>query len=289
VRARNLKPGFFKNEVLGSADPLLSVLFAGLWCLADREGRLEDRPLRICAELFPYRRAVNEKRCDTLLQWLHEHEFIARYEVGGERFIQVHAFLKHQNPHKNERPSTIPPLSSIEHRTSTVQAPERSRKAPYDSGLFSDSPIPDSPIPHSSPPESKTPLPPTSGGASVSDTGEKKPGQGRRANGTNPRANGTHPRASDPREKSLEAWRATLVAVDHVNNSARNPDRSKWLTWAYVREQLGPVVHEAIERAGGHRLIADRDRFTQGALEERFRVAYEQFLDQQQTATQGAA
>lgn len=141
MRARNLKPGTFKNELLGSSDPLHTILFEGLWCLSDREGRLEDRPLRICAELFPYRRNVTEKKTDTMLQWLHDHGFIARYSTGGVRFIQVIEFLKHQNPHKNEKPSTIPPLSSIQHGASTGQAPERSRNALNDSGLFSDSGI----------------------------------------------------------------------------------------------------------------------------------------------------
>lgn len=113
MRARNLKPGLFKNEKLGSADPLLTILFEGLWCMADREGRLEDRPLRICAEVFPYRRAVNEKKADSMLDWLQTQEFIARYEVGGERFIQVLAFTRHNSPHPRERPSEIPVLTVV--------------------------------------------------------------------------------------------------------------------------------------------------------------------------------
>ena len=44
MRARNLKPSIFKNELLAVADPLYTLVFEGLWCLADREGRLEDRP-----------------------------------------------------------------------------------------------------------------------------------------------------------------------------------------------------------------------------------------------------
>jgi hypothetical protein len=143
VRARNLKPGFFKNEILGSADPLLGILFEGLWCMADREGRLEDRPLRICATVFPYRRSVTEKKAAAMLRWLHDEGFIARYEVAGKRYIQVLEFLSHQNPHKNEAPSKIPALTSIPHGAYTGEAPEDSetstevaRKSP---GLFSDS------------------------------------------------------------------------------------------------------------------------------------------------------
>ncbi len=59
MRARNIKPGFFKNEHLGTADPIVALLFEGLWLLADRDGRLEDRPLRIKAEIFPYREGLD--------------------------------------------------------------------------------------------------------------------------------------------------------------------------------------------------------------------------------------
>lgn len=85
ARARNIKPGFFANEKLAECDPLARLLFAGLWCLADREGRLEDRPKRIRAEVLPY------DICDAeaLLEQLKEHGFILRYESCGSRYIQV--------------------------------------------------------------------------------------------------------------------------------------------------------------------------------------------------------
>lgn len=111
MRARSLKPGFFKNEVLGSADPLLSILFEGLWCCADREGRLEDRPLRLSAEIFPYRRRIGEKQVDRMLQWLHDQKLIARGIVDEVRYIQVLEFKKHQRPHSEETPSKIPALT----------------------------------------------------------------------------------------------------------------------------------------------------------------------------------
>jgi hypothetical protein len=116
VRARNLKPSFFKNEILGSSDPLHSILFAGLWCSADREGRLEDRPLRLCVEIFPYRREITEECCDGMLGWLAQNGFIRRYEVGPNRYIQVLQFAKHQRPHSKEKQSEIPSFNSKQHR-----------------------------------------------------------------------------------------------------------------------------------------------------------------------------
>jgi len=108
ARARNIKPALFKNEVLGVADPLFTLCFEGLWLLADREGRLEDRPLRIKAEIFPYRDGLN---IENILDWLASSGFIVRYQYGENRYIQVVNFAKHQNPHKNEVASEIPVFS----------------------------------------------------------------------------------------------------------------------------------------------------------------------------------
>ena len=105
ARARNIKPGLFKNEILGVADPIYTLLFEGLWVLADREGRIEDRPLRIKAEIFPYREGLN---IDEMLNWLQTNGFIRRYEARGKKCIVVCEFVKHQNPHKNESDSELP-------------------------------------------------------------------------------------------------------------------------------------------------------------------------------------
>lgn len=134
ARSRNIKPGFFANEVLAECEPLARLLFAGLWCLADRAGRLEDRPKRIRAEVLPYD-AVD---ADELLNQLQRHGFIVRYECDGGRYIQVLNFEKHQNPHIKEAKSTIPAHAFSgqepdEHSTSMVQVPGEHEKSPADS------------------------------------------------------------------------------------------------------------------------------------------------------------
>lgn len=109
ARARNIKPSLFKNEVLGVADPLLTLLFESLWCLADREGRLEDRPLRIKAETFPYRECVDVNGLLTELQRLG---FIERYSLKGLALIEVTNFKKHQSPHNTEKASELPGIDA---------------------------------------------------------------------------------------------------------------------------------------------------------------------------------
>lgn len=104
ARARNIKPGFFKNEVLAEMPFETRLLFIGLWTLADREGRMEDRPKRIRAEIF----ALDMIDIDPMLDRLRDDKFIVRYEVDGVRYIQVANFTKHQMPHHKEVASVIP-------------------------------------------------------------------------------------------------------------------------------------------------------------------------------------
>lgn len=104
ARARNIKPGFFKNYLLADLGPHCQILFAGLWCLADREGRLEDKSRLIKAELFPY----YDFDVNGGLTELERCNFIKRYNRNGNAFIQVVNFKKHQSPHGTEKASSIP-------------------------------------------------------------------------------------------------------------------------------------------------------------------------------------
>lgn len=143
MRARNIKPGFFKNEILGQADPLLSLAFQGLWCLADREGRLENRPLRIKAEVFPYRYDLDIHRYLTELSRL---DFIRVYEVDGKSYIEIINFKKHQSPHHTEKDSELPENpNNSDSCVLTVGSPLSLRENPPDS-LIPDSLIQDNTV-----------------------------------------------------------------------------------------------------------------------------------------------
>jgi hypothetical protein len=112
ARTRDLRPEFFKNEGLAELPPLARLLFAGLWCFADREGRLEDRPKKLKIEILPY------DDCDisALLIFLENHsqQFIVRYSVENRNFIWIPNFKKHQSPHPKEAPSVLPEYQYIE-------------------------------------------------------------------------------------------------------------------------------------------------------------------------------
>jgi hypothetical protein len=140
-RARNIKPGFFTNEDLVELPFETRLLFIGLWTLADREGRLEDRPKRIKMAIFP----ADMVDVDASLHDLHASGFILRYTGKGIRCIQIVNFAKHQNPHHREAASSLPgPDAQDEPETSPGPAqgqPDASR---------ADSLIPDSLIPDNS-------------------------------------------------------------------------------------------------------------------------------------------
>jgi hypothetical protein len=100
MRARNIKPGFFLNCELSDLSFAARLLFIGLWCYADREGRFEWKPKQIKATIFPYDNVdIEELLCN--LMSLH---FITRNDGTG----YVEHFKKHQNPHPHEAKSILP-------------------------------------------------------------------------------------------------------------------------------------------------------------------------------------
>jgi hypothetical protein len=119
ARSRNIKPGFFQNEVLADMPALVRLLFAGLWTIADRDGRLEDRARRIKVALMPY----DEIDVDGALDMLSagSDPFIIRYEVNGARYIQITKWHEHQKPHHMELASQIPAFSVNESSTTCAQ------------------------------------------------------------------------------------------------------------------------------------------------------------------------
>ena len=104
ARARNIKPGFFRNEILLEMPLQHRLSFIGLWCLADRDGRLEDRPKRIKLEITP----LDPFDMDAILDDLAANGFITRYQAAEIKVIQIVNFHLHQNPHSTEKDGVMP-------------------------------------------------------------------------------------------------------------------------------------------------------------------------------------
>ena len=140
MRARNIKPDFFRDAELSELSIEARYLFIGLWCLADREGKLKNKPKQIRFEVFPETKTKDD--IGTLLNSLVEHGLIIRYEIEKNEYIKVVNFLKHQSPHTTEKKSEIPE-PNVDSREATLSN--------VDIALIPDSLIPESIIKASSP------------------------------------------------------------------------------------------------------------------------------------------
>jgi hypothetical protein len=193
-RSRGMKPGFFEDEVLAEVEPLGRLLLPGLKSIADREGRLEERPKWIKAKCLPY----DEVDLESLLSQLAIRGFITRYRIGDRRLIQIARWHEDQNPHCKEPPSTIP--APDKHQTGTVleqeepkSSTEAARRTP-DSGLLT--------------PHSRNPV-------LVSDTGSEKPRTPASPAAVHPSLPVAAPMASSTR--SNEATRRSLGSMGDVD------------------------------------------------------------------------
>mgnify|MGYP000897917542 CR=1 FL=1 len=105
-RIRTIKPEFFLDEDIAALDPRDQLAFIGLWCYADKAGRLEYRPSRLAVEILPYHQSGFKDR----LARLCAAGFILIYENESKPYIQIRTFDKHQKPHHTEAESRIPPI-----------------------------------------------------------------------------------------------------------------------------------------------------------------------------------
>jgi hypothetical protein len=109
ARIRTIKPEFFTDEDIAALPPLCRLAFQGLWCQADREGRVEDRPKRLKTQVLPY----DDADMEVILAALADRKFIVRYEVQGRRLIQVRTWVRHQMPGRDEPPSELPSADGV--------------------------------------------------------------------------------------------------------------------------------------------------------------------------------
>ena len=126
ARIRTVKPEFFKDDELAELGPYAMLLFEGLWCYADREGRLEDRPKRIKADVLPY----FDVDADQVLAALHAAGFIVRYTAGEDRCIWIPKFKDHQRitGKEAETESRIPAYEGEKQQGNTGETPETTGK-----------------------------------------------------------------------------------------------------------------------------------------------------------------
>lgn len=105
ARQRMLHPDFFTDPKVVSCSPLARLLFQGLWCLADRDGRLEGDLMALKLRVLP------ADNCDVgkLLQELISAGLVRAYAADSKALLYLPGFNKRQRPHPKEPASSLPP------------------------------------------------------------------------------------------------------------------------------------------------------------------------------------
>lgn len=108
ARIRTIKPEFFKHYELWQAEVEtglpLRVAFAGLWCVADREGRFRWLPPQIKIDVLPY----DDIDFSRVLDALATRGFVVKYRVDGREYGHIPGFSRHQVVNNRERKSELP-------------------------------------------------------------------------------------------------------------------------------------------------------------------------------------
>jgi hypothetical protein len=116
---RGLDPSFFANEDIAKLKPIERLFFQGFWLCADREGRLEDRPIRLKAKILPYDNVDPEEMLASIAAGGH----ILRYNANGVRAIQILSWDEYGCPYTHERPSVISPPKDSDFPDLTLPCP----------------------------------------------------------------------------------------------------------------------------------------------------------------------
>ena len=113
ARIRTIKPDFFRHLELYQAEietglPL-RVAFAGLWTVADREGRFRWQPAVLKLDVLPFDNLDFSRVLDACLT----RGFVVKYEVKGLQYGLIPTFKKHQIVNNREKESILPEPENI--------------------------------------------------------------------------------------------------------------------------------------------------------------------------------
>lgn len=108
ARIRTVKPEFFTSESVLAVSPLARLFFIGLWCEADREGRLKWKPKTLKFRYLPSDSVNIEKLCLEL----ESEKMIVTYAIDGVDYCEIPSFTSHQVINNREKESILPSRDS---------------------------------------------------------------------------------------------------------------------------------------------------------------------------------
>lgn len=106
-KSRIIHHGFFTNAKLIKLKFEVRLYFAGLWTIADKEGRLEYDPDQFKISLFP----GDDVDIEVMTKQLESADFV--YLDADRKYLQITNWKKHQKPHWNETESEIDEFQQV--------------------------------------------------------------------------------------------------------------------------------------------------------------------------------
>ncbi len=108
ARIRSIKPAFFRHRELflleQSSGLPVRVGFAGLWTVADREGRFRWKPVELKLDCLPY----DDVDFAEVLAALESADFVQKYTIDGKEYGVVPSWIDHQVISTREAQSVLP-------------------------------------------------------------------------------------------------------------------------------------------------------------------------------------
>lgn len=107
MRARLVKPEFFRDKKIGKLGPIPALVFEALWLMADDGGAVLCNPEVVKGEMFMYWPMMGLPEISQSLEQLATETRIERYTIGDNEYALIVNFEKHQpinNPSKFRHP-----------------------------------------------------------------------------------------------------------------------------------------------------------------------------------------
>lgn len=115
VKIRSLRPEFFADPKMVELTAQARILYMGLWCYVDDEGRGEFLPKRIEGDVFP----LEDIDFWDLWAELEAIGRVVRYEAAGHEYFHIPTLMDWQNPNRKyaSKLPEPPPHSNGAHPT----------------------------------------------------------------------------------------------------------------------------------------------------------------------------
>lgn len=104
MKKRMIDPEIFSDDALGMCGPIASLLFLGLQCSCDCEGKQLFKPLKIKAQIFPY----YDVDINAEIQKLINIGYVKVYEANSIAILKIVNFSKLQQVYHKERSLELP-------------------------------------------------------------------------------------------------------------------------------------------------------------------------------------